>query len=437
VSTLAPLRLAPFRNLVAGRVITMLGNAMAPVALAFAVLDLTGSARDLGLVVGARSLTNVIFLLFGGVVADRLPRQHVMVASSLLAAITQGLVAALVVTGSATIGLLIGLAALNGLVSAFAFPAAAALMGQAVSDDIRKQANALSRLGIGAAMIVGAAASGVLVAAIDPGWVIAIDASTFAIAALFFALVRVPAVRDTNEPTASTLHELRVGWTEFVSRTWLWVVVLGFMFVNAAEVGALHVLGPVVADAEFGRQGWGFVLAAETAGLVAGALIAMRIRVKRLLYLGTACTAVGALLLGALAVIPVVLVLVPVAFVTGVAIEQFGIAWETSMQEHVPPDKLARVYSYDALGSFVAIPIGQVAAGPAAEAFGTDVALLTAAAIVLLATAGMLLSRDVRTLEHLAGKAPDEPVPVASLPEQVASEPDATLLSPPVRPTGS
>ncbi len=159
VSTLAPLRLAPFRNLAVGRVITMLGNAMAPIALAFAVLDLTGSARDLGLVVGARSLTNVVFLLFGGVVADRFPRQHVMVVSSVLAAVTQAAVAALVLTGSATIALLIGLAALNGLVSAFAFPAAAALMGQTVPDEIRKQANALSRLGIGAAMIVGAAAA--------------------------------------------------------------------------------------------------------------------------------------------------------------------------------------------------------------------------------------------------------------------------------------
>ncbi len=198
-----------------------------------------------------------------------------------------------------------------------------------------------------------------------------------------------------------------MGWTEFVSRTWLWVVVLGFMFVNAAEVGAMSVLGPVVADAEFGRRSWGFVLAAETAGLVAGALIAMRIRVRRLLFFGVVCTFVGALLLAALAVIPVVWVLVAVAFATGVGIEQFGIAWETSMQEHVPPDKLARVYSYDALGSFIAIPIGQVAAGPAAEAFGTEATLLVAGAIIVVAVAGMLLSRDVRTLEHLPARTPD------------------------------
>jgi len=312
-----------------------------------------------------------------------------------------------------------------------------------VPDEIRKQANALSRLGIGAAMIVGAAAAGLLVAEFNAGWVIAIDAFTFSVAALFFALVRVPPVRDTSEPRASTIHELRVGWAEFVSRTWLWVVVLGFMFFNAAEVGAISVLGPVMADAEFGRRGWGFVLAAQTAGLVAGALIAMRIRVRRLLFVGVLCTFVGALLPAAMAIIPVVWVLVAVAFATGVAIEQFGIAWETSMQEHVPQDKLARVYSYDALGSFIAIPIGQVAAGPAAEAFGTDATLLAAGAIIVLAVAGMLLSRDVRTLEHLPTKthdvAPAPAVvplqqPAVTGPDVIGPDvigPDAASLSPP------
>jgi len=418
VNALAPLRHAAYRNLTAGRVISMLGNAMAPIALAFAVLDLTGSARDLGLVVGARSLTNVVFLLFGGVVADRFPRQLVMVVSAVLAAATQAGVAVVVLTGSATIGLLMVLAAVNGLVSSFAFPAAAAIIAQTVPEDIRKQANALSRLGLNAAMILGASLGGMLVAAVNAGWVIAIDAATFALGAICFALVRVPAVRESGARRESTLHELRVGWTEFVSRTWLWVVVLGFCFLNAAETGGMGVLGPVVADAEFGRRAWGLILAAQTTGMVVGAIVAMRIHVRRLLLFGVVSMAGGALLLIAMAISPHVLVLVPAAFVVGFGIEQFGIAWETSMQEHVPADKLARVYSYDALGSFIAIPIGQVAAGPAAEAFGVGPTLLAAAGIVVLSVVGMLWSRDVRTLEHRPIKTPDattssEPVVVA------------------------
>jgi len=415
VGALAPLRHAPFRNLVSGRVISMFGNAMAPIALAFAVLDLTGSVSDLGLVVGARSLTNVVFLLFGGVVADRFPRRQVLVVASVLATLTQGMVAALVLTGTATIPLLALLAAANGLVSSFMFPAAGAMQGQTIPDHLRRQANALARLGLTSASIVGASVGGLLVAGVGPGWGIALDAATFAAAGAFFARIRVPDVRDPAAQGTSMLHELRVGWTEFVSRTWVWVVVLAFCFLNAAEVGAVGVLGPAVADETVGRRAWGLVLAAQTAGMVVGALVLMRLRLRRLLLWGVCGTGGGVLLLTALAWSPTVAVLLPAAFVTGFAMEQFAIAWDTSIQEHIPPDKLARVYSYDALGSFAAIPFGQVAAGPLAEAFGVRTALLGAAAVSTLAVIGMLASRSVRTLEHhpvRVDSTPAEPAPV-------------------------
>lgn len=398
--SLAPLQYTPFRWLVAGRTVTVLGNAVAPIALAFAVLDLTGSVRDLGLVVGAQSTVRVLFLLVGGVVADRFPRHLVMVGSGALAAATQGVVAALVLTGTATIPLLMVLAGLSGVFFAFAFPASAALVPQTVPEPIRQQANAINRLGHTAAMTSGAAAGGALVAVVGPGWGLAVDAATFALGALCFAFVRVPDVRDRSASRQSTLAELREGWTEFASRTWLWVVVLGFMLFNAVHAGALAVLGPAVADETIGRGAWGLVLAAQTAGMAVGAVIAMRIRVRRLLLFGVVCIAGEALLIGSLALAPVTVVLVVAALLAGVAVEQFGVAWETTMQEYVPADKLARVYSYDAVGSFVAIPVGQVAAGPAAVAIGPEGALLAGAGLMGLAVAGMVSSRDVRRLEH-------------------------------------
>src|SRR5215831_12357218 len=169
-AALAPLRHAPFRYLAAGRLVTMLGNAVAPIALAFAVLDLTGSARDLGLVVAARSATMAVFLLFGGVVADRLPRQLVLVGSSVLAGLSQATVATMVLTHTATVGRLMVFAAVNGLASAFAFPASAALIAQTVPAAIRRQANALNRLGINTAMIAGASLGAMLVAVFGAGW---------------------------------------------------------------------------------------------------------------------------------------------------------------------------------------------------------------------------------------------------------------------------
>jgi MFS family permease len=415
----SPLRHSAFRLLLAGRTISALGNTFAPIALAFAVLDLTGSATDLGLVVGTRTLVNVLFLLFGGVLADRVPRHLLMVGSGVAAFASQGAVAALVLTHTATIPMLVALSAVNGIVSALSMPASSALLPQTVPADERQQANALGRLLRNGASIIGSPVAGIVVAAVGPGWGIAVDSASFALSALCFALVRVsvPVAAEPDpapelegaaqiggtpagDARPSIFADLRTGWTEFSSRTWLWVIVAGFCVLNASWSAAGSVLGPVIADETFGRRAWGFILAAETAGMIVGTLIAMRVRVRRLLFFGTAACAVLALPTFVLGLYPHVAVLIVAGFVAGVGLEQFGVGWETTMQEHIPEDKLARVYSYDMLGSFLAMPVGEVLAGPAAQAFGVKAALVGAGALMVLAVAGMVSSRDVRHLPH-------------------------------------
>jgi MFS family permease len=410
VSTFAALRHSAFRLLLTGRTLSTLGNTIAPIALAFAVLDLTGSVTDLGLVVGTRTLVNVAFLLFGGVLADRLPRHLMMVGTSVLAAATQGTVAALILTHTATVPLLIALEAANGMVSALTMPASAAILPQTVPADQRQQANALSRLFFNAAAIVGAPVGGVVVATVGSGWGIAVDAVTFVLAGACYAFLRVPRTA-TGAGRKGIFADLLTGWTEFRSRTWLWAVVLGFCVVNACWSGGLYVLGPTVANTTFGRQAWGFVLAAQTVGMIVGALIAMRVRLRRMLFFGTACTALLALPMLVLGAAPLVIPLMTAAFIAGVGLEQFAVAWETTMQEHIPPDKLARVYSYDMVGSFIAMPVGEVVAGPVAQATSVEGTLIGAAALVVLAVVGMLSSRDVRTLEHRAPTGAMEELP--------------------------
>jgi MFS family permease len=401
MTALAPLRHGPFRLLIAGRTINALGNAFAPIALAFAVLDLTGSAADLGLVVGARSVVNVAFLLFGGVLADRMAKHLLMVGASVAAAVTQGVVALLVLTGSATIPLLIGLAAINGMAGALALPASASILPLTVPAEVRQQANALNRLGLNSAAILGAPLAGVVVAAAGPGWGIAVDAATFVVSALCFLPLRVPdPARATPAQRPHILADLRTGWSEFRSRTWLWVVVAGFCVINAAWAGGLFVLGPVVADATIGRRAWGLVLAAQTAGMIVGALLAMRLRLRRMLFFGVFSCLFMALPVLLLGVLPQLWALLAGALVAGLMLEQFSVAWETSMQEHVPADKLARVYSYDMVGSFIAIPIGEIAIGPIAHAAGVKPTLIGAGTLMTLAVLAMLSSRDVRTLRH-------------------------------------
>lgn len=403
-SRLGPLRERQFRLLFAGRTISMAGSAMAPVALAFAVLDLTGSTSDLGLVLAARQIPTVIFILFGGVWADRLPRHHVMVASNLLSGASQAAAAALLLAGHAQIWQLAALAAVNGSSSAFFFPASTGVIPQTVPATLLQQANATLRLALNATNITGAALGGILVAATSPGWAIAIDAASYGLAALATGAMHLPPGLRIEGSTV--LHELRDGWHDFWSRTWLWAIVLQFAVVNAVETGALDVLGPAVAKKQLGGAGaWGAVLAAVSLGLVVTGTVMLRWRPRRILLMATFGIFPMILPLVALAWPgPLVLVIV-CGFLAGAGIEVFGVLWDTAMQQEIPGEKLSRLSSYDALGSFVLMPVGLAVAGPLGAAIGLRTTFIGSSVLIVAATALVLLSRDVRTLERRSATA--------------------------------
>ena len=392
----SPLQSPAFRWLLTGRTASTLGNSIAPFALAFAVLDLTGSTADLGIVVASRSVMNVGLLLYGGVLADRLPRRAVLLGSALASGVTQALVAVLVLSGSATVPTLALLSAVNGAVAGLGFPASASVLPQTVPPAALPQANAMLRIGLNSSAVLGAAVAGIVVAVVGPGWGIAVDAATFLLGALCYRRLRI----DAAPPAAreSTLHELRVGWREFVSRRWVWVVVAQAGVVNAATVASEGVLGPKVADQTIGRGAYGVVLAVGAAGLVVGAVIALRVQPRRALRFGVL---VLLLLVGpslALALSPTVLALSVAFFVAAVSLDLFGVAWDISLQQNIPPERLARVYSYDALGSFVAIPLGQVLVGPLAESVGLRATLLGCAVAVVVPTLLALCEPQIRRL---------------------------------------
>lgn len=397
-SSFTPLRQRDFRWLASGRLLTYFANAMAPIVLAFAVLDLTGSTTDLGLVVGARSLANVVLLLLGGVIADRVSRALVLQGSALLAAGVQAAIALSVLLEFTSIPLLVLLSVINGALSALSLPASAALTPQTVPADILRPANAMMRMGINLGMIIGSSLGGVLVAAVGPGWGLVGNSVAFLCAAVCFFRVRVPAHRDADAERSHPLRELREGWREFTARTWVWMVALQFMVVNAVVAGGIQVLGPTVADSTFGRAGWGFVLAAQMLGAVVGGFIAARSRARHALRIGVAVVAFESLPLVVLAEAPGTVLLSLAMFVNGVALEQFGVAWDVSLQENIPADRLARVYSYDALASFIALPVGEVIAGPLAARMGLETTLLAGAALVTVVTAAALCGRDIRRL---------------------------------------
>ena len=412
-----PLGHRRFRALLAGRSISMLGTAIAPVAIAFAVLDLTGSAAALGLVLAARSIPEVVFLLVGGVIADRFDRARILVVANVVAGVAQAGAATLLLTGTASVPALAALEAVNGTASALVFPAAAALTPLTVPSRMLQEANAMLRLGLNAALILGAASGGVLVGSLGSGWGLAVDAVAYVVAAGCFSRLRrrpdatplTSSVAARRRGFAGVGGDLRDGWREVSSRTWLWAVVIAFGFANAAQAAGRATLGPVVADRTFGPEGWGLVLAVQTAGMFAGGLLMLRLRPGRPLFAGCAAILLWVPMFVVLALNPTLPMLLPVALLGGVGLEVFSVSWDLSLQQQIPQDRLSRVYSFDAIGSYAMIPIGQLVAGPLALALGTEDAILACAVVIAASIAATLAVPSVRHLRRTDVRA--EPVP--------------------------
>jgi MFS family permease len=373
---------------------------MAPIALAFAVLDI-GSPSDLGLVLASAWVPQIVFILVGGVWADRLPRHVVMTAANLLSGAAQAGVAVLLLLHVAQLWHLVVLQVARGIAISFFFPASQGVVPHTVEPDHLQQANALLRLSQSTTRILGAAVGGGLVATIGSGWAIAFDAATYFASAAILAQMRIR-IPARAAQAAGFIRELLEGWNEFRSRTWLWLVVVGAAIGNMVWVGGQAVLGPVVAKSSLGgAAGWGIVVAAEAVGLVAAGLLALRWRPQRLLVWGAIGLLTGPPLLAALAVPLPLAAVVLIAIAAGFGLELFNVYWITALQQHIADEVLARVNSYDALGSFVFIPIGLTLAGPVADAIGVSGALWVAAAVDAVAVLAILASRDVRRLRRV------------------------------------
>lgn len=365
---LAVLRHRDVRTFLLARFTSLLGNSIAPIALAFAVLDVSDSPAALGVVLAARSIPNVVFLLIGGVVADRLPRHLVIVAANSVCFATQALAAGLLVSGHAQVWQLAVIEGLNGVAAAFSMPAMAGLLPALVPTSELPQAAAVSGFARSAALVGGGALAGVIVGFVGPAAGLFIDAASFGVAALLLRTLRLPPV--TREPS-SMVRDLRAGWSEFVSRQWVWVIVLAFGLLNATWAACWSTLGPVIADDSFGRTGWGIASACFGAGLILGGVVMIRLKPLHPLRIGMFGIVIQTPALLCLVLAPHTLSVAVAAFASGIGVELFGIGWETAVNQHIPMDMLSRVYSYDMLGSFVAIPAGQLSAGYLAGSLGT------------------------------------------------------------------
>ena len=384
-----------FRLLWIGQTASAAGDALIPVAIAFAVLGIGGTAGDLGIVFAAFTVAHVAFVLAGGVLADRLPRQLVMVACDIVRAIGEVVLAILLISGTAQIWHIAVGAAVIGAASAFFLPASSGLIPQTVSPGRLQQANALMGLSRSATGIFGPPISGLVIATAGTGAIFLIDAVTFGVSAVSLLLLR-PVASAERPPKQRFVAELAAGWHEVVSRRWIITAIGAFAISNLAS-SPFFILGAVIADEKLGgAAAWGIILTGSGIGGLVGGLLALRLRPKRPLFVGFLLTNLMALPLLALVGPLPTLLIAATSFASVLGIQLANTWWYTMLQQHVPEHARSRVSSYDWLVSLVFQPLGFMLAGPLAGAIGLPATLLGAAALCLAANLGILLVRDVR-----------------------------------------
>jgi MFS family permease len=405
------LRHRDFRFLWLAQSASVLGDRIVTIALALFVIDLTGSASDLGLVLAAGALPLIGFLLIGGVWADRLPRHRVMVVTDLARFVLHGVLAGLILSGSVRIWQIVVVEALFGTAEAFSRPASSGLLPQTVPEPEIQEAKAVMSILDNTAEFLGPAIGTALVLGIGAGPAFALDAASFLLSAALLTRVRPRArVAAAHErPRRARLRaELGEGFREVRSRTWVWATLAAFCVALFAGLAPWFVLGPVVAREQYGSIAvFGVVASALGAGTVVGSLVGTRWRPRypmRVAMLSILLWPGSAILFAA----GVTLVLVvPVTALAGTGIALFDVWWETALAERIPPHLLSRVSSYDWMVSLGLLPLGYLVAGPLAEALGPVEVLLGGSTVAILAYLAGLLPRATRTLERRPGTQPD------------------------------
>ena len=394
------LRERNFRLLFAARAISFFGTNLAPIAVAFAVLDLTGSASDTGLAFAAWTLAQISTLLVGGVVADRLPRRLVMIGSDTANLCVRLAMGTALIAGVMDVRVLIALQAVGGAATAFYAPASGGLVPEVVRKELLQSANGLMSIARYAAFPFGAAIGGTIVATVGPGWALELDAATYAASGLLLLRLRLPA-RARVAAAPNFARELRDGWRAFTEHTWVWLLTFWISLYFLITYAPFFVLGPYVAKHSLGGPAaWAVIVTGEAIGSLGGGIAGLRLKPRRsMVTLGwlLALTSIQCVLLALRA--PVALIGAG-AVLAGFAFSYGTVIWETTLQRRIEPEKLSRVVAYNWMGAMAFLPLGYAIAGPVADAVGISTALWIGAAWIVASKFAVSRVRDVRAVRY-------------------------------------
>lgn len=388
-----------FFKLVGARFISNVGNGLSPIALAYGVLSLPGaSGKDLSLVMSARVFPTVALMLFGGVIGDRFKRNRIVGVTDMLGSSFVAVSAASFIFGFTSIPLLVFMGFLFGVLNAMWWPAMSGVLPALLPKEKLKDGNAVIGLLSNLGFVVGALIGGTVVTFFGSGWALLIDALSFFIAGVLVWRLDIPPM-ERRERT-SVFNELKEGWFEFKSRSWVVAMVIAFTGINACFEALVQVLGPLAFNENAnGPRNWSLNLAGLTVGMICGGIIALKIHFSRPLFLGMIVIALSAAWDFSLAWQAPLLVTLGGAFIAGAAIELFVVNWHTSLQRHIPEESFSRVNAYDAFGSFALAPLGIVVAGPLAMYYGVHTVLWVTGGITFVSALLSLFVKSARTLK--------------------------------------
>ena len=389
-----------FSSLAISRFISNVGNGISPIALAYGVLSIDGAdGRDLSIVMAARFVPLIGFMLFGGVIADRFQRNRLVGGSDMIGSFLAAISAISLIAGFSSVWLLATMGALFGVLNAIWWPAMSGVLPEILPKEKLQSGNAIIGLTTNIGYIVGTLSGGILVATVGAGWGLLIDAISFFLAGMIVWFL--PILGKAQDASPGILHDLIVGWREFISRSWVIAMVFAFSLINMAFESMLSVLGPLnFNDPVTGPKQWSYNLAALTTGMLIGGIWVLKVKFKKPLLVSMILIAISSIWDFSLALdLPLAFGLIAGVF-SGISLEVFIVTWMTSLQSHVPEESYSRVSSYDTLGSYGIAPLGIVVAGPLAMHFGVNTILFVTGLTTLIAASLSLLVKSVRNLEN-------------------------------------
>ncbi|WP_239161375.1 MFS transporter [Acrocarpospora phusangensis] len=374
------------------RSVALMGDAMLPIAVTLGILSLYGPV-GVGLVLASWMASFGGLVLFGGVFADRFTARKMMIGADLLRVVTHLVIAFAFFAGRPALWLLIVMSALSGLGAALFQPGVNSMVPQ-IADDPQR-ANAVLRVADAIARLLGPGLAGAIVLLGGAGVVYAVNAGGFAVSALCLLALR---VRLLAVPGTKVIRDLREGWREFRSRTWMWSVILVWSVYGITLFGPSWPLGAELVTKSLGETAYVIGVTGEGVGSIIGGLIAMRYRPSRPLFS-------GALAMTLFMAMPLIIALrLPLPYLVGGMVLAgaswafWSVMWATSVQTQVPGEVLNRVTAYEVAGSVLSIPIGQSLAPVAGEWLGAENVLMFGFATGLAGIAVLIATPAVRNL---------------------------------------